>query len=142
MERIGGPLLVVAVPRWDVANDLSRPLIRVLCEGRIMGNHPTGRTMIDEGVVDKLWYRMRAAADRALEQRTASGSGTIDPNVRGDAYLFIVDRIVQWVDRIERNAEAERGRSVDRMLQDEIDELQRRMTASGHPESIARSATG
>jgi hypothetical protein len=81
-----------------------------------------------EGHVDLLWRRLRERADRMIEHR--AGRGQIDPRIRGEIYLFIVDLITRWVDRIERNEFAADVISVEGMLRAGMDEIRGRL--NGH----------
>jgi hypothetical protein len=82
-------------------------------------------TMKEEGIADLLWRRLRSKADRLLEHR--AGRGQIDPRIRGEIYLFIVDLITRWVDRIERNEFVADVISVEGMLRAGMDEIRGRL---------------
>jgi hypothetical protein len=84
--------------------------------------------MREEGLADLLWRRLRERADRMIEHR--AGCGQIDPRIRGEIYLFIVDLITRWVDRIERNEFAADVISVEGMLRAGMDEIRGRL--NGH----------
>ncbi len=85
----------------------------------------TRDVMQQESHVDLLWRRLRSRADRLIERRV--GRGPADPRVRGEMYLFIVDLIARWVDRIEQNGLAADAEAVKGMLQAGKSEIQDRL---------------
>jgi hypothetical protein len=86
-----------------------------------------------EGRVDLLWRRLRSMADRLIERR--AGRGGVDPRVRGEMYLFIVDRIARWVDRIEQNDASADAEAVKGMLRAGMDEIRDRLNGHAPPGS-------
>jgi hypothetical protein len=57
--------------------------------------------MQDTGLVDVLWGRLRARADRLIARRSA-GRRPDDSRLRGEIYLLITDLIARWVDQAEQ----------------------------------------
>jgi hypothetical protein len=89
----------------------------------------------EEGIADILWRRLRSTADRLIEQR--AGLKEVDSRVRGEIYLFIVDLIARWVDRIEQNGGTVDVEAMRRMLRAGMAKIRDRMNGL----AVARPAT-
>lgn len=78
-----------------------------------METHADGSRQ-NESLVDLAWRRLRSTADRLIERYAEEG--LFDPRDRGEIYLFIVDLIARWVDRVEEKIEAANEEAVEKLM--------------------------
>jgi hypothetical protein len=110
-------------------------------KGETMQNNLPERRTLDESLIDGLWKRLRAIADRALVGTGMTGRDLADARLRGEIYLFIANLITRWVDRLEGDPEGPSGRNLERMLQEGMDELRDRLNGISSRRSTAVSAS-
>jgi hypothetical protein len=92
--------------------------------------------MQETGLVDVLWGRLRAKADRLIARRSA-GRGQDDSRLRGEIYLLITDLIARWVDQAEQHESTVDVGAVEGLLRAGMGEIRGRLDGRTVPGSTA-----
>jgi hypothetical protein len=84
--------------------------------GSVMTTETPNTVPSSDHVVDLLWKQYRTLAERTLNEASPTANEDSKRSAQGVMSLFVANCITRWVDRIEREPDAQRRRQLVDLL--------------------------